>query len=431
MPLGTVLVTLPFVSLGLLGMVRQRRADRPAWWLLTTLFLVTGLGLVAYMNFKPGFSLGYELFPDFNDHEVRERDYFFVVSFVVWGIWAGMGLAAYVRRLLEPGSSIPRAVAAGLFAVALVPVGLNWREASRRHGPDARLAADFAYDLLNTAPPYGILFTYGDNDTFPLWWAQEVEGIRRDVTIVCLALGNTDWYIRQMRDNPTRALDLAALPAVWKDSVPAGSAAPSAPLHSMTDEQVQAAMVAQVLQQPLTVSYGGFTKTLSAGTFLRPTDVLAIRVIQENLGRRPLVWSVTAGRFFGGLDDRVLQQGLGYRLVPVPPDTTAPGIAPGTVGGIPVDVPRTTQLAWETYRYADLLAEGSGSLETTEASMARALALPFTVLAFVHEAQGRPEEMVRNLERAVKLNSDPALASALDQLGRQYFQAPPADTTSR
>ena len=101
------------------------------------------------------------------------------------------------------------------------------------------------------------------------------------------------------------------------------------------------------------------------------------------------------------------------------------------MGGIPVDVRLTTQLAWETYRYADLLAEGSASLETTEASMARALALPFTVLAFVHEAQGRPEEMVRNLERAVKLNSDPALASALDQLGRQYFQAPPADTTSR
>ena len=430
-PLGTVLVTLPFVSLGLLGMVRQRRADRPAWWLLTTLFLVTGLGLVAYMNFKPGFSLGYDLFPDFNDHEVRERDYFFVVSFVVWGIWAGMGLAAYVRRLLEPGSAIPRTVAAGLFAVALVPVALNWREASRRHGPDARLAADFAYDLLNTAPPYGILFTFGDNDTFPLWWAQEVEGIRRDVTVVCLALGNTDWYIRQMRDNPTRPLDLAALPAVWKDSVPAGSSAPTAPLHSMTDEQVQAAMVAQVLQQPLTVSYGGFTKTFPAGTFLRPTDVLAIRVIQENLGRRALVWSVTAGRFFGGLDDRALQQGIGYRLVPVPPDTTAPGIAPGTVGGIPVDVRLTTRLAWETYRYADLLAEGSESLETTEASMARALALPFTVLAFVHEAQGRPEEMVRNLERAVRLNSDPALASALDQLGRQYFQAPPADTTSR
>ena len=91
-----------------------------------------------------------------------------------------------------------------------MPFALNWSKASRRHGPDARLAADFAYDLLNSAPPYGILFTYGDNDTFPLWWAQEVEGIRQDVTVVCLALANTDWYMRQLRDNPVRQVDARA-----------------------------------------------------------------------------------------------------------------------------------------------------------------------------------------------------------------------------
>jgi hypothetical protein len=350
------------------------------------------------------------------------------LSFIVWGLWAGIGAAAFAADLARKKSLRP--IAPALLLVALIPLTLNWSKASRRHGPDARLAADFAYDLLNSAPPYGILFTYGDNDTFPLWWAQEVEGIRRDVTVVCLALGNTDWYIRQMRDNGNREVDRDALPAIWRDSLPAGATAPPAPLHSMTDEQVRAAMVAQVLQQPLTVSFGTFTRTFPAGTFLRPTDVLAIRVIQENLGKRPLVWAVTAGRFFGGLDDRVLQQGLGYRLLPAPPDTTAPGIAPGTVGGIPVDVPTTNRLAWETYRYADLLAEGSSTLETTEGNMARALALPFTVLAFVHEAEGRPDQMIRNLEQAVKLNPDPALASALDQLGRQYFQAPTSDSSA-
>jgi hypothetical protein len=147
---------------------------------------------------------------------VRERDYFFVVSFIIWGIWAGMGLVVLARALIQRGGALRR-FAPAAFMVAAVPLVLNWSGASRRHGPDARLAADFAYDLLNTAPPYGILFTYGDNDTFPLWWAQEVEGIRQDVTVVCLALANTDWYMRQLRDNPVRPVNVAELPDVWRD----------------------------------------------------------------------------------------------------------------------------------------------------------------------------------------------------------------------
>jgi hypothetical protein len=83
------LVTLAFGVLGVLGFLAQWRSDRSGGWLLLTLFLVTGLGLVAYMNFKPGYSIGYARYPQADDHEVRERDYFFVVSFVVWGLWAG------------------------------------------------------------------------------------------------------------------------------------------------------------------------------------------------------------------------------------------------------------------------------------------------------------------------------------------------------
>ena len=176
------------------------------------------------MNFKPGFSLALEQWPNLDDHEVRERDYFFVVSFIVWGLWAGIGLAAF-RGRCGPGE-LQRASAGWRRRCC----SSRWcrsrstgREASRRHGPDARLAADFAYDLLNTAPPYGILFTFGDNDTFPLWWAQEVAGIRQDVTVVCLALANTDWYMRQLRDNPVRPVDPAQLPALWRDSIPASA----------------------------------------------------------------------------------------------------------------------------------------------------------------------------------------------------------------
>ncbi|HEX6643394.1 MAG TPA: DUF2723 domain-containing protein, partial [Gemmatimonadales bacterium] len=411
-----IVVTLIYFALGFRGSAAQRRGDRPAWWLLLTLFLVTGLGLVAYMNFKPGFSQGYELYPDFEDHEVRERDYFFVVSFVVWGVWAGIGLADLVRRAIA-SRRVPQPAAALLLAGALIPLGLNWNAASRRHGPDAHLAADFAYDLLNTTPPYGILFTYGDNDTFPLWWAQEVEGIRRDVTIVCLALANTDWYIRQLRDNPIRELDPAALPPIWRDS---SVAKPDWPVHTMTDEQIEAsfsgAAISQLWQNGASVEFPGFTRTYGPGEIGQPRDIVAIRVIQQNLGRRPIVWSVTAGRSFGGLADRVVQQGLGYAILPTPPDTTQPGIVGSAFGSLPIDVDRTARLVWDTYRYAGLLEGEPEPLDPTSESMARTLGYPFTVLAFAYDAVGNREGMLRSLERAARLNPDPQLSSVLDQL---------------
>jgi len=169
-------IMLGFLMLGARGFLAQWRSDRSGAWMLLVLFLVTGLGLVVYMNFKPGFSVGYEQYPNSENHEVRERDYFFVVSFVVWGLWAGLGLLTLARRIQQK-ASLARWLPYPVFAVALVPFALNFREADRGHGPDARLPGDFAYDLLNSVPPYGILFTYGDNDTFPLWWAQEVGGI--------------------------------------------------------------------------------------------------------------------------------------------------------------------------------------------------------------------------------------------------------------
>src|SRR5688572_32294256 len=139
--------------------------------MLGMLFLSTGLGLVAYMHFKPGYSIGYDRYPGSDDHEVRERDYFFVVSFVVWGLWAGLGLLTLARQAVGRlgGNTVGKILPAAVFLAALIPFALNYDQASRRHGPDARLAGDFAYDLLNSVPPYGILFTYGDNDTFPLW----------------------------------------------------------------------------------------------------------------------------------------------------------------------------------------------------------------------------------------------------------------------
>jgi hypothetical protein len=404
-------ITILFVTLGLRGVWEQRRSDRATWWLLLGLFLVTGLGLVGYMNFRPGFSLALEQWPNLDDHEVRERDYFFVVSFIVWGLWSGIGATAFAADLARKDWG--RRLAPALLLVALVPVALNGSKASRRHGPDARLAADFAYDLLNSAPPYGILFTYGDNDTFPLWWAQEVEGIRRDVTVVCLALANTDWYMRQLRDNPVRQVDSAQVPRLWRDSIPSP---PSWPLHGMTDSMIAAAMNGYKVQQTQELKLGSVVRTLKEGTLLYPNDLVSLSLIQRNAGRRPIVWSVTAGSGVAGLRDYVVQRGLGFHLQSSPPDTTDPDLDLRRLAGSPLHVPDTEALVYQTYRYAGLLERGATDLDPTSASAAASLALPIVQLVYAHQAGGDRERMERALRYAVNLSPNPELRQALEEL---------------
>ena len=410
-------VTILFVTLGLRGLWEQRRSDRATWWMLLGIFLVTGLGLVFYMNFKPGFSLALEQWPNLDDHEVRERDYFFVVSFIVWGLWAGIGLAAFAADAVR---AIPRArlAAPALLLVALVPVALNWSKASRRHGPDARLAADFAYDLLNTAPPYGILFTFGDNDTFPLWWAQEVAGIRQDVTVVCLALANTDWYMRQLRENPVRPVDPAQIPKLWRDSIPP---APTWKAHTMTDSMIASAMQGYYVQQAQEVKLGPLVRRIDAGSFLYPNEILTLSLVQNNVGRRPIVWSVTSGTGVAGLRAYVVQRALGFHLQAAPPDTTDPGLDLRRLAGAPLDVASTETLAFETYRYGDLLARGAAELDPTSASAAASLALPLIQLVYAHQHTGDRERTERAMQAAVKISPNPQLRHALEEL----LAAPP------
>src|SRR3989441_5949838 len=165
---------------------------------MTTLLLTLTLALVFYLNFKWGFSQPYHAAG--LEHEVRERDYFYIASFALWGIWVGMGLAALMEwgheflEEREPDDARRWLLATPVLVVCLIPLFGNRLTASRAHETMAR---DFAYDLLQSVEPYGVLVTAGDNDTFPLWYAQEVESIRKDVTVVNLSLANTDWYLRQ------------------------------------------------------------------------------------------------------------------------------------------------------------------------------------------------------------------------------------------
>jgi len=170
--------------LGLLGAVWHFGARKRDASIVALLFFFTGLAIILYLNQTPS--------------QPRERDYSYAGSFQTFCIWIGLGVVA-VADLLQRVIKNKTAYISTFLCIALVPsvMGVqNWADHSRR---GVYLPTDSAYNLLNSCAPNAILFTNGDNDTFPLWYLQEVEGIRTDVRIVNLSLLNTDWYINQLK----------------------------------------------------------------------------------------------------------------------------------------------------------------------------------------------------------------------------------------
>jgi hypothetical protein len=175
---------LPFI-LGVLGLVYHAKKDLKSFYILLVLFLFTGLALKIYLNERP--------------FEPRERDYALVGSFYVFAIWIGFGVYAIYETLknyLQPKIAGPTVIAVTLLAAPVLMATQNWDDHDRS-GKYTALANAKSY--LSSCEPNAILFTIGDNDTFPLWYAQEIEGYRTDVRIVNTSLFMTDWYIDQMK----------------------------------------------------------------------------------------------------------------------------------------------------------------------------------------------------------------------------------------
>jgi len=176
--------------LGFIGMVHHFRKDWSIGFTVFTLFFVTGWLLILYLNQ--------------DNPQPRERDYSYVGSFMAFSIWIGVGSAAiseWISNFLKSGTTarkaIMAAVALQIICIPGVMLNANYKEHDRTGN---YVAWDYSYNLLQSCEANGILFTNGDNDTFPLWYLQEVEGIRKDVTVANLSLLNTPWYIKQLRD---------------------------------------------------------------------------------------------------------------------------------------------------------------------------------------------------------------------------------------
>ncbi len=175
---------LPFI-IGLIGLMYHAQRDLKSFYVLLALFLFTGLALKIYLNERP--------------FEPRERDYALVGSFYVFAIWIGFGVYALyeiIKEKLAPKIAAPLTIVATLLAAPVLMATQNWDDHDRS---DKYTAIAMAKAYLESCEPNAILYTIGDNDTFPLWYAQEIEGVRPDIKICCTSLLMTDWYVDQMK----------------------------------------------------------------------------------------------------------------------------------------------------------------------------------------------------------------------------------------
>ena len=369
LPFTQALFAAIFFVLGLSGAWTHYRRDRRTFWFFGSLMFTMTLLLIYYLNFKLGASQDPQ---SAEAHEVRDRDYFFLWSFSAWGVWASLGLVQLWLTIAEMIGSERRRIdgqmattptrtgwlaSSPLLLLALVPSIANASSAPRsKHHTTRNIAAD----LLNSVEPYGVLVTVGDNDTFPLWYAQEVEGIRRDVVVACTSLLNTDWYVRQLIRRPIYDYNAAKGPAVYRGTQWRKPTTP--PLH-MSLAEADAVPAYYELQGPARFDAGPLhavidPRNLERGVLER-ADVIVLDMIRDAWPGGPIYFARSAGPYPRalGLGNNILTQGLAWKLF-TPPATASRDTIPVEGDGW-MDVSRSLTLWNDVFTgHKSTVAEG-------------------------------------------------------------------------
>jgi hypothetical protein len=402
-----------FLGLGLLGGYVHWDRDRKTFWYFGPLMFTMTLALIYYLNFKYGWSQDPEL-ENSVAREVRDRDYFYIWSFSAWGVWAAIGLGFLWEQLAlivsgqdrsaeKSGAKNQPAVAgwpsrrglmlaAPILLIALIPLVSNWKYASRA---GQYFTQQWARDYLNSLEPYAVVITNGDNDTFPLWYAQEVEGVRRDVTVAVTTYLDTDWFVRQMIRRPVETYDAAKGPAIFRDKQ---WKKPSGPPLKMTFAEADAIPEYIQITQPQIFRQGNITLNIEPGILVRDQLVL-LRLIKDAFPERPIYVSTGGGQNLG-LEPYLLSQGFVQKLMDHPIADTAE--TPHLLG-LNVDLARTKAL-WDTVYHAPeaLIKEGDW-VDRASFGIAYTYAFTGAVLNEALKARGdtRDADTVMNRVRAI------------------------------
>lgn len=338
---------LPLI-IGILGAVWHFKRNQKDAGIVALLFFFTGLAIVLYLNQKP--------------LEPRERDYAYAGSFYAFAIWIGFGVLAireWLEKKVTPKNAAIGATVVSMFAAPIIMAAQGWDDHDRS---TKMVAHDIAVDYLESCAPNAILFTYGDNDTYPLWYAQEVEGIRPDIRLVNLSLFDTDWYIngmkRKMNESEPLPITMKESQYVqgvrdvmyYQDYKIAGSVELKSILEVLlSDNDEDKVQVTETTKENfiptknfhITVNKEDVLKT---GT-VNPADADKIAPIMQwtfnkgyvtkgtlamfdilahNNWKRPIYFASTVpSDQYNGLDSYLYNEGLALRLMPLTPDTAA------------------------------------------------------------------------------------------------------------
>jgi hypothetical protein len=338
---------LPLI-LGLIGAVWHFKRNQKDAGIVGLLFFFTGIAIVLYLNQKP--------------LEPRERDYAYAGSFYAFAIWIGLGVLAlqdWLFKKITPKNGAIAATAIGLLCAPVIMAEQGWDDHNRS---TKMVAHDIAVDYLQSCAPNAILFTYGDNDTYPLWYAQEVENIRPDIRLVNLSLFDTDWYINGMRRKQNGS---APLPITMKESQyvqgvrdvmyyqDANIAGPvelkdivdillsdndedKVPLQNGTKENFIPTKNFKLTVNPAEVISTGTVSAAEAGKIVPALEwkynkgyvtkgtLAMFDILAHNQWKRPIYFASTVpSEQFNGLDNYLYTEGLAMRLLPLKADSAA------------------------------------------------------------------------------------------------------------